>query len=212
MQIVSIVKDSFIECAPFNWGLTLFCFGCNLRCKVCEGYNYETIKDKRNIIGNAIDTLERELKPCHDCVTFIGGEPTIWGDKLIEALRYCHNRGVKTKIFTNGMLPEVVKHINSEKLCDAWSVDYKGLPSNIAEFIGTTPTKYNTNLEKTLDNIVLNKLPLEIRTTFYEDNEADKEAIKEICEKYITWAKEVNGNDYFCKWIEQHDVRAYLPH
>ena len=60
MQIVSIVKDTFIERAPFNWGISLFCFGCNLSCSFCKGYNYESVTNPNNIIGNVIDILEKE--------------------------------------------------------------------------------------------------------------------------------------------------------
>ena len=112
MQIVSIVKDTFIESAPFNWGISLFSFGCNLQCSFCKGYNYETVTNTKNIIGNAISILEAEVKPCHDCVIFIGGEPTIWGNKLIEALKWCKDHNKKTKIFSNGLNYEVIKDIN----------------------------------------------------------------------------------------------------
>ena len=51
MQIVNFIKDSTIECSPFNWGLTLFSYGCNFKCKMCRGYNYEKVTNKANIIG-----------------------------------------------------------------------------------------------------------------------------------------------------------------
>ena len=109
MKIVSIVKDSFIEIARYNWGISLFSFGCNLQCSFCKGYNYETVTNKNNIIGEAIEIMEAEVKPCHDCVIFIGGEPTIWGDSLIEALKWCKERGKKTKIFSNGFNYAIIK-------------------------------------------------------------------------------------------------------
>ena len=74
MQIVNFIKDSTIECSPFNWGLTLFSYGCNFKCKMCRGYNYEKVTDKANIIGEARAIIEENITPLHDCVVFLGGE------------------------------------------------------------------------------------------------------------------------------------------
>lgn len=211
MKIINVIKDSFNECAPFNWGMSLFSYGCNLHCKMCEGYNYETITNKDNITCTALEAIDKYITPMHDCVIFIGGEPTIWGDKLKEALKHCHDKGLKTKIFTNGMLSNIVKEINSEGLCDSWSVDYKGIPEKISEHIGTTSDDYRRNLYETINNIIQYKLPLEIRTTIYKDNEDDYDIIKEECSSIIKQSQEINGEDYFIKWIEQHDMREYLP-
>lgn len=203
MQIVNFIKDSINECAPFNWGLTLFSFGCNLHCKMCDGYNYEKITNKNNILGNAIDIINKNITPMHDCVVFIGGEPTIWKDDLIKSLEYCHNKGLKTKIFTNGMLPDVVKEINKLKLCDAWSVDFKGI-NNILEQFGIDDNKYKNNLSETLFNITDNNLPLEIRTTFFDGNILDKKEIIKLGEDFI---KKYNKYGHYAKYIEQKDVR-----
>ena len=100
------------------------------------GYNYETVTNKNNIIGDVITVMENEVKPCHDCVIFIGGEPTIWGTKLINALEWCHEHGKKTKIFTNGFDYEMVEEINRLGLCDSWSIDYKGLREKVGNYVG----------------------------------------------------------------------------
>ena len=116
MQIVNFIKDSTVECSPFNWGLTLFSFGCNLHCKMCEGYNYEKITNSENIIGEATEIIQQNITPLHDSVVFIGGEPTIWGDQLENALKLCHEKGLKTKIFSNGVNSEVIERINNSSV------------------------------------------------------------------------------------------------
>lgn len=201
MQIVSYEKDTFIECSPFSWGMTLFSFGCNLHCKMCEGYNYERVIDKENIIGNAIDIIKDNITPMHDCVVFLGGEPTIWGDKLIEALKYCKSIGLKTKIFSNGLLPNVIKQINDLKLCDAWSIDYKGV-YNVKKELSFNGgyKKYMKTLYLSIINIMENELPLEIRTTIYEANKDSEDIIKAIiCLMLVFYDKG--------KHIIQYDVR-----
>ena len=210
MNIVSIEQDTFAEVAPFTWGLTLFCFGCNLKCKMCQGYNYEQVTDKNNIIGRAKELIDKNVTPFHDTVIFIGGEPTIWGSDLIEALKYVKSKNLHTKIFTNGMKPDVINYINNNKLCDAWSIDYKGIFSNTEEELGISNEEYVNNIWNSIDNVVEHKLPLEIRTTIYDENRKDRDLIEASILEYINIAKKKNGYDYFIKWIEQHDFRKFI--
>ena len=210
MQIVSIVKDSFIECAPFNWGISLFCYGCNLTCSMCKGYNYETITNKNNIIGTATDLIKKNVNPCHDCVIFIGGEPTIWNDGLREALRYCHSMGLKTKIFSNGILYKDIEKINAEGLCDAWSIDFKGL-SNLENEIGFPTEAYLSCFEHSIKSINKYKLPLEIRTTFYEGNLRDyDDIVKYVMTKYVN-PRLSDMPEVYTKYFKQDDIREMLP-
>ena len=203
MQIVNFIKDSTVECSPFNWGLTLFSFGCNFHCKMCEGYNYETVTNKDNIIGEAKDIIFKNITPMHDCVVFIGGEPTIWGEDLKDALRFCHKGNLKTKIFSNGYNKDLIEEINNEGLCDAWSIDFKGL-HNIYEQFGVPASDYLLNVGYSINDIANRGLPLEIRTTFYSGNEQWREEIM----KYV--ADNFLCNHSNIKYIEQEDVRAII--
>lgn len=203
MQIVNFIKDSTVECSPFNWGLTLFSFGCNFHCKMCEGYNYEKVNDSSNIIGDAISIIQDNITPMHDCVVFIGGEPTIWGDKLKEALRFCHEKGLKTKIFSNGFNHDFIESINNEKLCDAWSIDFKGL-NNIQQEFGVPAQDYLLHVGYSISDIAERDLPLEIRTTFYIGNEQWRKDI-------ISYVKNTFLSRYpKIKYIEQEDVRSLI--
>ena len=203
MQIVNFIKDSTIECSPFNWGLTLFSYGCNFKCKMCKGYNYEKVTNKDNIIGEARTIIEENITPLHDCVVFLGGEPTIWGAELVGALRVCHAKGLKTKIFSNGYNHELVEEINNQGLCDAWSIDFKGL-HNIQEQFGVPASNYLINVDYSINDIAGRNLPLEIRTTFYDGNEEWKKDIEDyVKEKYLDKYKNI-------KYIEQEDVRDLI--
>ena len=203
MKIVNFIKDSTIECSPFTWGLTLFSFGCNFHCKMCEGYNYEKVTNPSNIIGDAISIIRSNLTPMHDCVVFIGGEPTIWKEDLKKVLKFCHEKGVKTKIFSNGFNSQIIEEINNEGICDAWSIDFKGLNS-IQEQFGVPATEYLINVSSSILDIANRGLPLEIRTTFYSGNMQWKDKIK----KYV-----YNNFLYkypYIKYIEQEDVRDII--
>ena len=209
MHIVSVVKDSFIESAPFNWGISLFSFGCNLQCSVCKGYNYETVTNKDNIIGDVIPVLETEVKPCHDCVVFIGGEPTIWGEDLLRALQWCRKHGKKTKIFSNGYNVNLIKKINQLQLCDAWSIDYKGLRESVGSYIGVDGYTYYDNVLGSIMDIAWHNLPLEIRTTYFDGNLKDKEQIRNEIKNLEAKIKKMGHSKYY-KYFEQNDFRKNL--
>ena len=173
------------------------------------GYNYETVTNKNNIIGDVITVMENEVKPCHDCVIFIGGEPTIWGAKLINALEWCHEHGKKTKIFTNGLDYKMVEKINHLGLCDSWSIDYKGLREKVGNYVGVDGEEYYDNSMRSILNVVEHNLPLEIRTTYFSDNLCDKEEIRVKIKEIESVMQEKNFNNYY-KYFEQDDFRKNL--
>lgn len=203
MQIVNFIKDSTVECSPFNWGLTLFSLGCNFHCKMCEGYNYEKVTDPNNVVGNAIEIIENNVTPMHDCVVFIGGEPTIWGEKLEAALEFCHKKGLKTKIFSNGFNNTLIEEINNKGLCDAWSIDFKGV-NNIQQEFGVAAQDYLPRVGYSIVDIAQRRLPLEIRTTFYSGNIQWQEDIRKYVQKNFLYKFPA------IKYIEQDDVRELI--
>jgi len=170
---------------------------------MCEGYNYEKITDTSNIIGGAMEIIKENITPIHDCVVFLGGEPTIWGSELKEALKYCHSLGLKTKIFSNGYDSKTIEEINNEGLCDAWSIDFKGLHNIQSEF-GVCAQEYIPNVEYSINDIISRELPLEIRTTFYNGNIQWRDEIRKYIEEHFV------KNNKNVKFIEQEDVRALI--
>lgn len=210
LPIVDYELDTVSECKPFGFGLTLFCYGCNMHCKMCEGYDYERVTNKCNIIGNALDILKSKVNPLHEVVVFLGGEMLIHGDELYKALEWCHSQGLKTKIFTNGMLPDRVKYINEHGLCDSWSVDYKGIQlKDCKEELGIIGTKYFDNLLATVYDIITHKLPLEIRTTFYSANEKEEEGITRYMQNMVQVLRRNYGYEQI-NYIVQHDFRQFI--
>lgn len=169
MQIVSVVDDSFQEYEGYH-SLVLFCKGCNLRCEGC--HNFYQIESGR-VMGIGLDVINRRLNPMHEAVVFLGGEPTVWGDSLIESARFVKERGLRTKLFTNGMKPDVVKKLNSLGLMDAYSIDYKCV-SNCSKILGVCmeDAAYTKTVEETLRLVIDAGKSLEIRTTawFGADN------------------------------------------
>ena len=149
------------------------------------------------------EIIEQNITPMHDCVIFLGGEPTIWGDKLIEALKFCHEKGLKTKIFSNGYNYKIIEKINESNLCDAWSIDFK-VVNKIQQECGVHAADYLINVNNSIFDIINHKLPLEIRTTYYSGNYDQKESIREYVRSTFLYKNPE------IKYIEQEDVRDLL--
>ena len=175
MRISSIVQDSFAEYEGEH-ALTLFCNGCNLRCPEC--YNLEEVLDKE-YIGTARDLIDEKITPMHTAVVFLGGEPTVWAKSLIADLIYTKNsKGLKTKVFTNGMNPKIVAAINKDNLADAWSIDIKcvrGSESVLGRPVASH--EYIYKVEQSIDNILSHGKSLELRTTLWDNVTNQKEEI-----------------------------------
>lgn len=168
MKITAVIKDSFQEYRGQH-SLVLFSHGCNMRCSYC--YNLDKIMDSKNIIGDAQKIVDEYITPIHDAVVFLGGEPTIWEDDLIDAASNVKKRGLKVKIYTNALRPDVIKRLNYLNLVDAYSVDLKTVNNDFSKVIGID-MKLETYLklfEETIQDIINYKKEVEVRTTVYSN-------------------------------------------
>ena len=91
-------------------------------------------------------------------------------------------------------------------MCDAWSIDYKGLRDKVCNYIGVNGEKYYDNMVKSIKDIIQHNLPLEIRTTYFKNNIKDKNKIRENIKKIEDY---MNTNKYtaYYKYFEQDDFR-----
>jgi len=163
MLIVDIIQDSFQEFKD-HISLVLFSFGCNFDCRDC--YNHHFVTDEKNIKNEAKVLVDKLITPIHDAVVFLGGEPTVWKEDLIECADYVKSKGLKVKIFTNGFLHDIISGLNKLKLVDAYSVDFKTV-RNVNEIVNVkmNDEEYLYKVNSSLQNIIEHKIPLEIRTT-----------------------------------------------
>jgi len=171
MQIVDFIVDSHQEYDDYHC-LVLFSKGCNFRCHHC--YNLPVINKKA--IGDANDIMMKHVHPMHEAVVFLGGEPTIWGDKLVLSTIFAKEKfGLMTKVFTNGFKPDVIKKLIINKSVDAFSVDLKCV-DECEQLLGINVHR-QTYLEIVGDSItaiIEAGLPIEIRTTNLSKPMTDK--------------------------------------
>jgi len=180
MQICQIIKDSFQEFIG-EWSLVLFSYGCNFKCKFC--YNLDYISEPNNIIGDAVPLIEKNISPAHTAVVFLGGEPTIWDHRLIEAVEFVKSKNLKTKIYTNASKPDVIEELEQKNIMDCYSIDFKAI-KNVKDVIGInmTDSDYLSLLDKSISLLIKNNKNLELRTTTW-DNVMDVRDISEYIKK-----------------------------
>jgi len=166
MKIVQVILDSFQEYEDYQ-ALVLFCSGCNLACRGC--YNYEEITQGESK-GTAIELLDAHITPLHEAAVFLGGEPTLWGQKLVDAAERAHTKhALRVKVFTNGMMPDVVENVASRGILDALSVDLKCI-SNASNVLGTTidDEMYLQRVTETVRAAQKYRVDVELRTTTFQ--------------------------------------------
>jgi len=167
MQIVDFIQDSYQEFDDLH-SLVLFSKNCNFKCKDCYNLEKVTYSDP---IGNAIDIIKNHITPMHESVVFLGGEPTIWGNALIESTKFAkHKMNMKVKVFSNGSNPDVIKKLILSKSVDSFSFDYK-CSGNTIDVLGINIPldQYKTSVFSCIKQSLDANIKTEVRTTCFKN-------------------------------------------
>lgn len=121
MKIAGFVKNSFVD-YPNNICSVVFTFGCPLSCYYCHNKHLLDINNfvDESIVLNYINKRKNLL----DAVTISGGEPTIQPD-LKDFITKIKNTGLKVKLDTCGVNPDIVKSLIDSNLIDYVAMDLK---------------------------------------------------------------------------------------
>jgi pyruvate formate lyase activating enzyme len=165
MEFGGFEKFTLID-YPGKIACMVYTIGCPFRCPYC--HNPELVDEtcKTHIKGKVIlDFLNdrKSVKSMLDGIVITGGEPTIHGDKLISFMKEVKKRGFLIKLDTNGVNPDVLKKIITEKLVDYIAMDIK---SPIAKYSQTVarPTDIDA-IKKSVKIIMKSGVDYEFRTT-----------------------------------------------
>ncbi len=112
MRISGFLKNTFVD-YPGKVASTIFISGCNFHCGFC--HNPEMVGLSGDTVDQAemFDYLERATrKNFIDGVCITGGEPTLYGDKLIQLICELKNLGLQIKLDTNGSNPEMLRELD----------------------------------------------------------------------------------------------------
>jgi pyruvate formate lyase activating enzyme len=156
-----IIGDMIISSLEFpgKMSLVIFTGGCILKCPYC--HNPELIDGGKPVeldeilkkIDNSMDFI--------DSIVITGGEPLIQYIDVIQILKYCKNRGLKTKLDTNGCFPDrLAKVIN---LLDYVALDIKAPFDKYKEITGSD---VGNEVRESMEVCINGEVYLECRTTY----------------------------------------------
>lgn len=179
-RISGIEKFSILD-YPGKLSAILFYAGCNFTCPYC--YNELVVRNKLPLlepssVKNFLQTRQGKLQG----IVFSGGECTIYGNALLNDIKFCKNLGYEIKIDTNGTNPNIIKKAVEYKLVDYIALDFKtSLKNPKANMFFPNFSLYN-KFEETLDYLIEYNFPFEPRTTVHSDciKEEDVNDIMEI--------------------------------
>jgi len=197
---------------PGKIASVIFTYLCNFRCPYC--YNVDLVLPERvsKLPDISEDQIMEELKRRKGFikgVVITGGEPTIWGEKLINLIeRIYYEIGLPVKLDTNGSNPEMVKTLLERGIVDFFAVDFKTSPRRYDEVRGNF-----RDVEKTFD--LLRRVPekVEIRITFYPPlvSERDLEEMLPYLKnfKFIAFQKYIPEENLNRKNVEPYSRDFY---
>ena len=158
---------------PHKAACILWYAGCNMRCLYC--YNPEIVLGKGTIGFEAVLPFLDKRKGLLDAVVFSGGECTLH-KSIYDHIVRVKAMGFLVKVDTNGSKPELLQRLIDEKALDYVALDYKALPSKF-EYI--TQSNLYASFEQSLEILLANSVPFEVRTTYHSEL-LDEEDIRKM--------------------------------
>jgi pyruvate formate lyase activating enzyme len=150
---------------PGKLAATVFTVGCNFRCPFCHNGEIVSMEPKNapELVGEkeVLDFL-RSRQSELDGVCITGGEPTLQKD-LAEFIRKVKSLGFMVKLDTNGANFAVVEDLLAQDLVDHFAIDIKTAFHKYG--LVAAPQDGAENTLRSVELIVKNNIPLELRTT-----------------------------------------------
>lgn len=183
MKIGGLQKVTLID-YPGKVACTVFLSGCNFRCPFCYSPELvlpEKIKNHPSIKEKDFFDFLSEKKGLLDGCVICGGEPTIYGEELIDFCKKIKEMGFSIKLDTNGSNPDVL--IKAIPLIDYIAMDIKSpLDQRYKEF---SVIDCLDRIKESIEIVKKSGIDYEFRTTITNHSVDD---ILEIAE-YLSPAK-----------------------
>jgi pyruvate formate lyase activating enzyme len=207
-EIVETLKDH-----PNKYALEIFTTGCNFKCFHC--HNYEEVNTP-NAPKYGFNELLNKLKELveigiYDLLIICGGEPTIYGNRLVKAIEiFKKELNIPIRLDTNGSNPKVLKELIDKNLIDGVAMDIKFPYWKFFDVNGEKQKKYEKIIGIPFTKILQQKLLQSIDLIIENlDNEyslfrtvkyplLDEEDLKEI-KNYLTkkgWKSYYQVNEF----------------
>ncbi len=162
---------------PQKVAAIIFTSGCNMRCPFCYNYKLvlpEHLDEEKSFEEKQILSFLKKRKKYLDGLVITGGEPTIQKD-LPKFLSEVKGIGYSVKLDTNGLLPEVLKKLVSQKLVDYIAMDIKGPLGEYSKYCGIEDA---SNIKESIALVMNSGLPYEFRTTLAKGLHSVEDAVK----------------------------------
>lgn len=162
---------------PQKVAAIIFTSGCNMRCPFCYNYKLvlpEYLDKEKSFEEKQILSFLKKRKKYLDGLVITGGEPTIQND-LPRFLLDVKQMGYSVKLDTNGLLPEVLEKLISQKLIDYIAMDIKGPLDKYSKYCGISET---SNIKESIAIVMNAGLPYEFRTTFAKGLHSIEDVVK----------------------------------
>ncbi|WNY27860.1 7-carboxy-7-deazaguanine synthase [Methanimicrococcus stummii] len=160
--------------------VVVFLNGCPFRCGYCHNYDLLTKSNPTDL--ELVKKRISESKPYVSAVVFLGGEPLMQEDAVLEIAAFAKENNLLVGIHTNGYYPDVMASLIEKNLADKFFVDIKApLDLEIYEkTVGAYSDDIVSNIQKTIQIIDESPAALEIKTTTFPELVGTKDQIAAI--------------------------------
>jgi len=174
----------FIKTTLLDWdgmvACTIYLAGCNFRCPCCHNASIVVNADAvEGVSEELVLNYVKENSDFIDGVVLSGGEPTMDPD-IYRFLKKVKAIGVKVKIDTNGMYPEVLDDLIGSKLADMVAMDVKSSLNERYDMAAGVHVDID-KIKKSIRTIIDSGIDHEFRTTAVPVLVKDDDII-DICE------------------------------
>ncbi len=172
--VKGLQKTTLID-FPGKLACILFVGGCNMRCHYC--YNAPLVlrpASLTTIPPEQIFEFLESRKNYLEGVCISGGEPTLYGKRLMNLCSTIKNMGYFIKLDTNGTHPSVIKELIEKKLVDYIAMDIKASLENYESI--TDVTVPIVNIKRSIFMIMHSGINYEFRTTVVPGHFDEQEA------------------------------------
>ena len=199
MQIFGLQKTTLLD-YPGKLASIVFTAGCNMNCPFCHNSELITLPKTGRISEEEVLSHLKKRHSSLEGVVITGGECTLQND-LIDFCRKIKELDYAVKIDTNGLCPNRIKELISQKLVDYVAMDIKNSKEKYAPTCGLEKIDLN-KIQDSINLLMENRVDYEFRTTVISEyhNTSDVEEIG----KWLQGAKVL----YLQPFKESENVRA----
>lgn len=203
MKFFGLQKLSLLD-FPGKMCATVFTGGCNFRCPFC--HNSSLVVGELSEEGASYDEEEilaflKKRVGVLDGICITGGEPTLYGERLISFMKRIKELGMLIKLDTNGSRPDVLRAAVESGAVDYVAMDIKSSVSGYPLIVGPVKIDMDAIIESA-KYLMEDHVDFEFRTTVVKPlhKASDFEEIGKLLggdEKYFIQSYKDSGDILF---------------